>query len=349
HPIGSPERRQSSRDARLKIQKYVGTDSTTGQTKPLLTTNQKLKKANSSELTLPDGSGVETTGLSLSPAYEHKNFKVCPNSHSCKTSCLGKTSGGNFVYGGGKDLEAIKGPRLNHYNKTQAFIHEPKAFAIRLHDEIHAAKSVAALNGSHLGVRLNVLSDIHPKVYKSLMQAHPDVSFYDYTKNNVEPVAPNHHLTYSSTGATQPTETSGLDKHVENPHGNWTMMRKRLDQGHNVAMAFSHNKILPQHVHDQETGKTYKVISGDEHDFRPIDEKGVVVGLTRKAQNMSNKTASHESNGFFVHYDPKPKMQGGKIAKDEHGNPIATNTTVHIAPQKRKTILLDNDSKNVGE
>lgn len=348
YPFGSTERRISSRNARLGVEKHIGKDGITGQTRSLLAANTKLKKASTHEdLTLPDGSGIETTGLALSPAYEHGNFKVCPNSHSCRTSCLGKTSGGYFQFGGGSDLDTYKGPRLNGLNKTHGLIKDPKSFAIRLSDEIHAAKSVAAMNGDHLGVRLNVISDIHPKVYESLIKAHPDVTFYDYTKNNVKPVAPNHHLTFSSTGVTQPEGLNGVTSHIENPHQNWGLVRKKLDNGHNVAMAFSHNKILPKEVHDTETGKQYKVISGDEHDFRPLDEKGVIIGLKRKAQNMSNKNAAHESQGFFVHYDPKPKMEDGKMAKDEHGEPIPTNTVVHIAPQKRHAIVIDNDSKHM--
>ena len=350
------ERVANSRNAREVVAEHVGRNKA-GKPIDLLTQNQKLMKASQGyelngkdTISLPDGSGVETTGLSLSPAHEEGKFNTCPNSKSCKKECLGKTSGGNFMFGGGRDLEAMKGPRLAHFKKTQAFLRNPKEFAVRLHDEIQAAKTMADANGNHLGVRLNVLSDIHPKVYESLMKAHPDVSFYDYTKNNAKPVAPNHHLTYSSTGLTQPEGKNGVKEHIENEHQNWHSMRNKLEQGHNVAMAFSHGKALPSHVYDEETSTHYPVISGDTHDFRPLDKqpegsKGVIVGLSRKAATHSDKTAAAGSNGFFVHYDPEFKKEGGKKVKDEEGNPIATNKIVNIAPQKRGSINIDNDGK----
>lgn len=358
-PAGSSERRMSSRAARAAVQEHVGVDVKTGQTKSLLGQNQKLQKASSGynldgkdSITLEDGSGVETTGLALAPAYEHGKFKLCPNSHSCKTACLGKTAGGYFQYGGGSDLTVFKGPRLNGLNRTHALMKNPEAFAVRLHDEIQASKYNAELNGNKLGVRLNVLSDIHPKVFKSIMDAHPDVQFYDYTKNNSNPVAPNHHITYSSTGVSQPAGLNGVTHDIENPHQNWHQMRNRLEQGHNVAMVFSNTKTLPKEIHCQETGKAYNIINGDMHDYRPLDGKdvngkGVVVGLTRKAKNMSDANAAHKSGGFIVHYDPKYVMEGGKQKRDEQGEPIPTNHTVSIAPQKRKTMVLDNDSNKV--
>lgn len=350
------ERVANSRNAREVVASHVGINKS-GKPIDLLSQNQKLLKAEKGgkdAITTEDGSGVETTGLSLSPAYEEGKFNTCPNSKSCKKECLGKTSGGNFRFGGGKDLEAMKGPRLTHYNKTQALLRNPKEFAVRLHDEIQAAKTMADSNGNHLGVRLNVLSDIHPKVYESLMKAHPDVTFYDYTKNNTKPVAPNHHLTYSSTGVTQPAGKNGVEKHVENEHQNWHAMRNKLEQGHNVAMAFSHNKELPSHVHDEETNTHYNVVSGDTHDFRALDKqpkgsKGVIIGLARKAATHSDKSAAAGSNGFFVHYDPQYKKEGGKLAKDEEGNPIAQNKIVSIAKQKRGQINVDNDGQKLGD
>lgn len=355
-PFGSSERRASSTNARLTIQKHVGTSA--GITRNLLGQNSKLMKATGGRrgdvdpLTLPDGSGVETIGLALAPAYEHGKFKLCPNAKSCKASCLGKTSGGYHFLGGGSDLEAVKGPRVHYVNRTHALLKNPKEFAIRLYDEISAAKHVAQANGNILGVRLNVLSDIHPKVYKSLIEAHPEVQFYDYTKNNAETIAPNHHLTYSSTGVSQYKGQNGLTKDVENPHQNWHLMRTRLENGNNVAMVFSHKAEIPKKVVDDETGKEYNVIDGNAHDFTPLhkpDERGIghIIGLTNKAATTSNANATEKSDGFFVHYDPQYLTEGGRQVKDEMGRSIPTNTVVHIAKQKRKVITLDNDSNKV--
>lgn len=333
-----------------------------GRGVPLLGKNAKLLKSETGygeeePVKLPDGRGIETTGLALAPAYQEGKFSTCPNSASCKDECLGKTSGNYFKVGGGQDLTAFKGPRLNSLKKTIAMMREPEAFAVKLHDEISAAKREAARNGNHLGVRLNVLSDVNPLVHKSLIEAHPDVSFYDYTKNNSNPVAPNHHYTYSSTGVSQP------DIGVDNPHTNWKQMRRRLDGGDNVAMAFSHREHLPEVVVDQETGKRYKVINGDAHDFRPLDMQpegtdGVIVGLKNKKATGTTEGASRESNGFFVNYDPKLATDAsGKFVRGESqglgpkGKPLLgprqpTNFEVKIPPQGRQLNLKDHEGKN---
>lgn len=333
-------------DKRLSV--HTGTLAN-GRGVPLLGKNAKLMKSemgygDAEPVRLPDGRGIETTGLALSPAYQEGKFNTCPNSVSCKSECLGKTSGNYFKLGGGMNLSDFKGPRLNSLKKTMAMMREPEAFAVKLHDEISAAKREAQRNGNHLGVRLNVLSDINPLIHKSLIEAHPDVSFYDYTKNNSNPVARNHHYTYSSTGLSQP------ERGVVNPHTNWKQMRRRLDQGDNVAMAFSHKEHLPEVVVDHETGKRYKVVNGDVHDFRPLDMQpegspGVIVGLKNKKAFGTVDDAAKDSHGFFVHYDPMAKRnpsgtyqrgesQGvGPSGKPLRGATIPTNFEVHVAPQ----------------
>ena len=311
-----------------------------GRSKDLLGKNAKLLKSEKGKgaepIKLDDGRGVETTGLALAPALEIGKFNTCPNHASCKEECLGKTSGNYFKLGGGPDLEAFKGPRLNSLNKTMAMIHDPHAFAVKLYDEIEAAKALAAKGNNHLGLRLNVLSDINPEVHRPIIEGHPDVTFYDYTKMKYKPIARNHHYTYSSTGL----EQDG----APNPHTNWHQMRDRLDSGDNVAMAFTHKRHLPKKVLDESTGNQYEVIDGDTHDFRPLDkvapdEKGVIIGLKNKKASGKMQNAHVDSHGFFVYYDPKEKMAPnakGKMifAKDKKGLTIPTNTTVRIRPQK---------------
>lgn len=340
HHLSLPEaqRVQNSKMAAQKFGRVAGFYKGTNKPINLLGKNKKLTKTEEGyeggkPVELPDGRQIMAAGMSLAPAYQHGKFNTCPNSDSCKESCLGKTSGGNFAYGGGRDLEAYKGPRLIGLQKTLAMIHEPEAFAVRLHDEIEARKRIAAKEGKHLGVRLNVISDLHPKMTQSIIKAHPDVTFYDYTKLNSDPVAPNHHLTYSSTGVSQPKGLNNLEHAATNPHSNWRLMRNRLDTGSNVAMAFTHAKHLPEVVHDMESGKTYKVVDGDTHDFRPLDRQakgdpGVIIGLRNKDNTRKGKdnfpTAAQSSHGFFVHYDPMLK----------NGKP--TNKSVSIAPQPRR-------------
>ena len=308
-----------------------------GKAKRLLNTNGKLMKTEKGveggvPIELPDGRNIESAGLAISPAFKVGKFSTCPNSASCAQECLGKTSGGYFAYGGGADLEAMKGTRLRSFRMTQAMFREPEAFAIKIHNEIISLKTTAAKNGNALAIRLNVLSDIDPKVYKSIIEAHPDVLFYDYTKMKYRPIAPNHHYTYSSTGLSQKAGQNGLKVDVENPHANWMQMRQWLDEGKNVAMAFSNKISLPESVVDEATGKVYKVIDGDAYDFRPMDAQpegadGVIVGLKNKAATRKQSMAAQDSNGFFVQYDPN----------------LGTQVTIPL--QKRETIMLKTDGQ----
>ena len=305
------ERKANSKSAKKALVPFLG------KSGELLSKNAKLMKAEKgfkggSPITIPGTNhGVETSGLTLAPSFKEGKFTTCPNSGSCEKDCLGLTSGGNFRYGGGKDLEALKGPRLVHVNKTRAMLRNPEAFAVRLHDEIQSRKMLAAKNGNHLGVRLNVLSDINPRVHKAIIEAHPDVSFYDYTKNNTTPIALNHHYTYSSTGISHKQGVGGISQDIDNPHQNWKQMRKRLDDGFNVAMPFSHKDLLPENVRDEETGNKYPVIDGDTHDFRPFDamtgNRGVIVGLRNKNMITKNspEKSSVQSNGFITHFNPE--------------------------------------------
>lgn len=322
------ERIANSRRAISALEPYLGSTKT-GKPIALLSQNAKLLKAQTGSdekepITLPDGRGVETVGVSLFPDYREGEMKLCPNSASCRDECLGKTSGQYSDQFTAATQAAGKVPvRQRAMNRTIAMMREPEAFAVRLWDDIESARREAARNGNHLGVRLNTLSDLNPIIHKKLIESFPDVTFYDYTKMGYSPVAENHHYTHSSTGLTQ--------EGVDNPHQNWPKMRRKLDGGENVAMVFSNKqKALPAFVHDQETGKKYRVIDGRTHDFRPLDmleqegEDGVIVGLSNLKSTGGRDVAHLGSKGFFVHYDPK-----------KHGD------TLPIMVQPRKTMKGD--------
>jgi hypothetical protein len=346
----------TAQDADKLLGPILGT-SKQGKVNRLLTTNGKLLKTEkgvegSVPIELPDGRNIESAGLAISPAFKVGKFSTCPNSASCAQECLGKTSGGYFAYGGGADLDAMKGTRLRSFRMTQAMFREPEAFAIKVHNEIISLKKAAEKRGNALAIRLNVLSDIDPKVHEAIIKAHPDVFFYDYTKMKYKPIAPNHHYTYSSTGTSQKAGINGMTTDVDNPHTNWAQMRDRLDSGDNVAMAFSNKKALPETVLDEATGKVYRVIDGDAYDFRPMDKQppgvdGVIVGLKNKAMTRKESAAVQESNGFFVPYDPQFLKDGKKLRKNEFGDLIPGNTQVIIPNiQKKKTIDIAVEGKS---
>jgi hypothetical protein len=311
----------------------------------LLTENGKLEKTRIGDYNISyDGYSVASQGLGLASAQNITDkVNTCPRSAICEGLCLGETSGGNFMFGGAAqadvgDIEKSAfraGARMMQYLKTEALIINPEAFATLLQGEIDSlAKWCASPTQIKVdpetkkrmnvekelyapAIRLNVTSDFKPTMFRGLIESNPEIMFYDYTKLGSEPIADNHHLTYSSTGFGQMVDGKKVffkDKSGKYDH-NWATMRSRLNAGQNVAMAFSSKSGLPKFLVDTETGAEFKVLDGDDYDARFLDEKsavkessggkGVIVGLRNKAGNMSEKNATVKTEGFFVQYDPK--------------------------------------------
>ena len=311
---GKKARLKQAKDI-LKQEHNVGT---------LLTENGKLEKTRLGDFEIEGykGNSIASMGLGMASAQQiSEKVSTCPRSAICEGLCLGETSGGNFLYGGAaaEDVGDIQksafraAARMFQYLKTEALIVHPEEFAIALQGEINSLKRWTDKNGYDPAVRLNVTSDFKPSMFAGLINANPDVMFYDYTKLNNDPIAPNHHLTYSSTGFGQVVD--GKPVFFKNKAGqydhNWGAVRDRLDNGYGVAMAFSSKSALPKALFDEETGKTYQIWDGDLYDARFLDPKaddgvtGQIVGLRNKAATLKEKTAASETGGFFIDYDPK--------------------------------------------
>jgi hypothetical protein len=328
------ERRKLVADSRklLKQQHNIGS---------LLSENGKLEKTRLGDYDLDwEGNSVASMGLGLASAQQiSEKVSTCPRSAICEGLCLGETSGGNFMFGGAasEDVGDIQkssfraAARMMQYLKTEALVINPEAFATVLQAEID---SLAKWSSSETqvkidpetkkrtnvekeiyqpAVRLNVTSDFKPTMFRAIIEENPDTMFYDYTKLGSETIAPNHHLTYSSTGFGQIVDGEKVffkDKNGKYDH-NWATMRdRRLNNGENVAMAFSSKSGIPEFLLDEETGVKYKVWNGDDYDARFLDPKqpdgkGMIIGLKNKAGTLSEKTATQKTGGFFVQYDPK--------------------------------------------
>lgn len=312
----SADRRKLVAKARalLKREHNVGT---------LLGENGKLEKTRVGEYGLTyEGKSVASMGLGLASAQKinTKNLTTCPLSAACERLCLGETSGQNLLYGGEGSFRS--GPRLSQYLKTEALVMNPEAFAIVLADEVakfrawtNAETENKTIDGKRTkvekqqyasAIRLNVTSDFPPKVFRALIDANPDTVFYDYTKLfSNQPIAKNHHLTYSSTGFSQ--KVGG--KVINNPNSNWPEMMVNLLRGKNVAMAFSSRTAMPSFVVDEETGRRFKVWNGDNYDARFLDPAqpdgiGMIIGLTNKDRTGDPAKAAADNDGFFIDYDP---------------------------------------------
>lgn len=199
----------------------------------------------------------------LAPAHESGVINVCPKaSPGCRAMCL-------FTAGRG----AMGIVRRGRIARTLAYKADPQAFADRLIIEVGALIKSAERVNLTPAVRINGTSDL-PKLALTVAEAFPNVQFYDYTKIP-KPwlrIRPNYDLTFSRS------ETNEAE------------CIEALKNGINVAVVFSTRpkETLPSEYLGHE------VISGDLHDLRFLDKKGVIVGLTAKGK------ARRDTSGFVV-------------------------------------------------
>lgn len=224
------------------------------------------------------GVGVLTAPLHLAPA-SLSGFNVCPMATAgCVKACL--HTAGNPAH--------MSGKRRARIARTKAFFKARDAFMVALAADIAALEKRAKRMRLKCGVRLNATSDIvwekmpvtvDGRTYPSLMAMFPRVTFYDYTKrHNRRNLPANYSLTYSLA--------ENNDVHAI----------EALAHGMNVATVFnvSRNKPLPATymlgVGSLDMPHTFDVINGDEHDFRPADKRGVIVGLRAKGKAIGDQS-----------------------------------------------------------
>jgi hypothetical protein len=219
--------------------------------------------------------GVLTAPMHLAPA-SLSGFNVCAKATAgCKAACL--HTAGNPAYMAGK--ARARNARTVAYFKARA------SFMVVLAGEIAAHEQRAKKQDMDCAVRLNATSDIPWEIvpvtvdgrsYPNLMAAFPEVTFYDYTKiakRATRALPANYSLTFSL---------------AEN---NDTDAARALVNGMNVAAVFG--GITPKSVMPSAfnlAGIWHRVIDGDVHDFRPADDKGVIVGLRAKGKARGDKS-----------------------------------------------------------
>ena len=229
---------------------------------------------------------VLASPLHLAP-FDLSGFQVCPQaSAGCAAACL--HTAGNPAYMAQKDA--------SRKTKTRAYFKERKAFMSVLFFEIDALQRKAEKLGMQAAVRLNATSDL-PFEKRTvningadigLMQAFPNVQFYDYTKVTKRALAwamgdmpQNYHLTFSKT------ESNDSD------------VRRVLSAGGNVAIVMScktYKAAMSAGLNAMQwdsIGHNH-IIDGDAHDYRPADPKNVIVALKAKGD------ARHDTSGFVL-------------------------------------------------
>lgn len=213
------------------------------------------------------GKGYSSYIMHLAPSAV-SGYNMCPRaSAGCIAACLNTAGRGRFTY-----------TQLARIRKTLLWVKARDWFLVKLFKEIATAERKAAKENLTLAVRLNGTSDL-PWEYLTVnglnvFKTFPNVQFYDYTKVLVRldrlkaMDLKNYHVTFSRS-ETNDNEASAA-----------------LALGFNVAVVFT--KI-------PEAWNGHRVINGDEHDLRFMDDgRGVIVGL--KAKGKAKKDAS----GFVV-------------------------------------------------
>jgi len=210
------------------------------------------------------------TGILYLAPYTLSGRNVCPHaSPRCIEDCLNLSGMGIF--------DNVQQARIR---KTQLFHASPKAFVEGLDGDITRARRKAERARMRLAVRLNGTSDLPwenlgGEAKRSIIIRHPDLTFYDYTKNPHRMAAfldgkmpENYRLTFSRS-----------EKNEDIADG-------FIKRGGNVAVVFSTKKkdALP------DTYLGAPVIDGDTHDLRFLDPRGVVVGLRAKGKAKTSRS-----------------------------------------------------------
>ena len=193
--------------------------------------------------------------------------KICPYQDiaGCKSACL-NTAGLGGVY------PSIQKARQK---KTDLFLDDQAEFMRVLVKDIHTFVRACNRKDKRPAIRLNGTSDIQWEYieiegHANIFEMFPEIQFYDYTKiptRKVEHIA-NYHLTWSYSEANK--------KYAE----------RFNEVSNNKAVVF--NGILPSMF------KGLKVIDGDTHDMRFLDEPNSVVGLKAKGK------ARQDTSGFVI-------------------------------------------------
>jgi hypothetical protein len=239
----------------------------------LLTTSAKIEKSDhfSDEF--------KTSIMYALPAMQ-SGHNACPDATDCAQMCIDTTG----------RMPMVKAAR--EY-RSSLFYDDRQAFGAKLIAETQDNIKRNDKKGLRTAERLNGTTDYAWEHIRFDGQTMPerfqDVQFYDYTKslkrarqhaNGLMPS--NYHLTFSRSENT-------LD---------YTVI-ELVQSGQNVAVVFDE---VP------DTWLGMKVIDGDEHDLRFLDESGVIVGLKAKGPK-----AKKDTTGFVVRL--VTKIVDGKIVK----------------------------------
>lgn len=198
--------------------------------------------------------GYFTGILYLSPSDESGIMNTCQFATAgCRQACLGAHAGRNVMPANVQ----------SRFWKTMLLAENRALFLDCLRWDIGKIARRAKALGMKPAIRVNGSSDL-AWIGMQMAAEFPEVQFYDYTKLPKPElrVRANYAITFSYSGE------------------NLQDALHALAHGVNVAVVFDTQKgaALPATWHG------YRVIDGDAHDLRFLDDRGVVVGLRAKGR-----------------------------------------------------------------
>jgi hypothetical protein len=245
---------------------------------------------------------ADVQGLSILPSTSYREAAGSPARNACvgaSPACIASC----LVYSGHNTIDEYN--VLVKAARAKALVQEQKAFLRILHE---AVGKHAKFRNAVPYVRLNVFSDLPWElICPELFEAHPKLSFYDYTKVENRETPANYDLTYSFSGV----------NHAQVAH--------ELTRGRRIAVVFIPTSRIPAKGRKRGAGLPKEldvsmfggsgmvpVLDGDVSDVRPRDPGGVIVGLRWKvpmgrqkeafaqAQEASFAVPVQEYNGLLI-------------------------------------------------
>lgn len=256
-----------------------------------------IRAGNNAKTTKGDGE-FATAIMYLAPATSLEGINVCPMAEAagCTKACL-------FTAGRGR-MSNVQEARLN---KTRRYRDDRAAFMAELVADLERFQRWCSKRGVKPAVRLNGTSDIqwevgHPckrtkrdtfgfadgeREFASIMEAFPNVQFYDYTKiakRVYRDLPANYHLTLSYSMASKAYAGMILKAARETGANVAVVFRNKAEVAHLVGR----NLFLANDWNAESVDRM--VFNGDDTDLRFTDPKGVIVALYAKGEAKRDKT-----------------------------------------------------------
>lgn len=233
--------------------------------------------------------GYYSAILHLSPANS-SGYEVCPGrSAGCTNACNNGSGWGRF--------DSCQGARIK---KTIKLFENRPEFISQLHKSINSHVVSCKNKGLKPAIRLNGTSDLPwwSRKYGCIIQAHPEVQFYDYTKV----------LGYLNPAKSKATKLDNYFQVFSRSENNMRSVKKAISWGYSVAVSFelNENKELPKSF------MGLPVVNGDKHDLLFTHKNQCIVGLRFKHPRDKNihhrmKMLKRDLSGFTVLYNEAEK------------------------------------------